>query len=478
VAVKGSAQFSSYFSSDTIVAIATSLAGDGGVGVIRLSGPAALEITQKTCTGFENPQPRFLHRIEVIDEDTSSVIDDGLAVLFPQGQSFTGELVVELQLHGGRFLLQTILQRLLRTGKCRMALAGEFSFRALRNGKMSLGEASGLGQLIGAKSLFEVKAARRSLSRDRNQEFKDLAERIRALLAQSELSIDFVDQDVEVISANKAEFEVKSLLAEIEKLLIRLKAARRLAQGVTVAIVGEPNAGKSTLFNALLAEDRAIVSPEAGTTRDVITEHISLGPYYVRLADTAGVRDATGKIEHEGVQRARELAAEADLAILALDATLSGEELTKTLKGFGEFKTISVIVLNKSDCLSKEGLAERQIAVADFFKGSFEGQVISLSAAKSQGLEKLLDGVKTELDRRFGLGLESFLPTEFQLQMLLDCEDSLKQVLDLLRTTKLAQPELISAALSSAARALSDLVGETTPDTVLAKIFSEFCIGK
>ena len=461
-----------YFSNDTIVAVATSLAGDAGVGIIRLSGPGAVAAAQSVCTGFESPTPRYLQRVDLVEPDTQSVLDDGLAVLFPRGQSYTGEEVVELQLHGGRFLLQRVILLLIGTGQCRMALPGEFSFRAVRNGKLTLAGAEAVGQLISAQSLFEVQAARRNLGAARCQEFEVLAGKLRHLLAQSELSIDFIDQDVEIISLEQMKLEIGALVGEMEQLLCKLRAAQRIARGLQITLVGVPNAGKSTLFNALLAEDRAIVSPEAGTTRDVITEELRLGPYFIRLADTAGLRSGIGEIEKEGIARARGLAAESDAVILVLDASQPGE-LTDSDQFVGVDSKL-VVALNKWDLLDSPGKEKRLKAAEAVGKAP----VIPVSAARGTGIDLLLKAIRETLDSQFASGVESFLPTEFQLQMLVQSRASLGQVEELLATVGLAQPELISASLGSSVRALSDLVGETTPDTVLAKIFSEFCIGK
>lgn len=465
----------SYFSTDTIVAIATSLAGDAGVGIIRVSGPDALDVVQALCPEFKRPEPRFLTRIQIKDPSNSAVLDDGLAVYFSEGNSFTGEDVVELQLHGGRFLLQAILNRLISTGRCRLALAGEFSFRAVKNGKMSLAGASAVGQLIQAKSIFEVQAARRSLGQARVKEFDVIANKLRDLIAQMELSIDFIDQDVEVISKENLLSEIETLSTLVEKLLLQMECAQRIARGLSVTLLGEPNAGKSTLFNALLTEDRAIVSAEAGTTRDVITEEIRLDPYYLRLADTAGLRDASGEIEREGISRAKELAESSDLVLLVIDATqATSKETILALQKLSGISGACLAVLNKWDLLD----SVQKIKAIEVVKAVFSGPVVSVSALQSQGLGELFAQIRAALDAKYGLGLQSFLPTEFQLQMLLECRNGLTRVLELIRATGLTNPELISVSLRSAVKALSDLVGDTTPDTVLTKIFSEFCIGK
>lgn len=464
-----------YFANDTIAAVATSLSGDGGVGVIRVSGPDALGVAQGVCRGFEKPEPRYLHRIEIVNPLTSEVMDDGLAVYFPEGQSFTGEEVVELQLHGGRFLLQAILQIILGSGSCRMALPGEFSFRAVRNGKLSLAGAAAVGQLIQAKSMFEIQAARRSLGKSRVKDFDEMAAALRSLIAQMELSIDFIDQDVEVISKEKLLEEIDGLLRRTDGLLAQMQAAQRIARGLSVTLMGVPNAGKSTLFNALLAEERAIVSPEAGTTRDVITEEIRLDPYYIRLADTAGLRAAEGGIEREGIDRARGLVGESDLVLLVVDASGTEAQIAHELhSGLSAAPSKPIVVLNKWELVDKS----KRLQILSKVHALFDGAVVSLSASSGEGVRELLEAVRKALDSAVGAGLNGFLPTEFQLQMLLESRKGMTQVIDLVKATGLTHPELISTSLRSSVKALSDLVGETTPDTVLAQIFSEFCIGK
>jgi len=464
----------SYFSSDTIAAVATSLAGDGGVGIIRISGRQALDATNMVVKGIDANRPRYLTRVEVIDPASQEVMDDGLGVFFPQGQSFTGEDVIELQLHGGRFLLQNILRFLIETGKCRLALPGEFSFRAVRNGKLTLSGASAIGQIISAKSTFEVQAARRQLSAARMERFEELAKKIRNLLAQSELSIDFIDQDVEVISPTGMREAIQDCLQITNLLLEEMTAARRIARGLQVTLVGEPNAGKSTLFNALLSEDRAIVSPEAGTTRDVITEEFSLGPYRIRLADTAGLRTTEGMIEREGISRATELLAASDLVVLVVDCTSELNGLREVIKKFTGSTEVELVAANKIDAIPPV----KRVDILGAVSKEFSGKVIPISASEGQGVSTMFEEIRAALDKKVGLGLSTFLPTEFQMQMLLSCRRELDQLIELIAKTELKHPELVSAGLVSAVKALTDLVGETTPDTVLTQIFSEFCIGK
>jgi len=452
-----------YFSSDTIAAIATCTLGDAGIGVLRFSGPQAFNAAQNLCPKLKNIKPRYLHRVFVNHPETKEVLDDGLAVYFTQGESFTGEEVIELQLHGGRFLLQKILQLAITTGLCRLALPGEFSFRAVQNGKMSLQEVQSIKQLIDAQSFFEVQSARKRLSKKAYANFLEIKEALQSLLAQVELSIDFVDQDVEVISQAKMQEEIKKLLNTINKELAQMKAAQKIAQGLRVILVGEPNVGKSTLFNAILSQDRALVSEEPGTTRDVITESISIGPYRVELADTAGIRVGTGKIEKQGIQKTRDLLEKADVVIWVLNLN-SAESV------FQKSKTRQdLVVINKWDLVELGGLPNVAAAKVG---------AIPVSALKGEGILELLHAIQRDLDSRVGLGLNSFLPTELQFQAFSECQVSLMQIQDVLKSQGLSSPEILSTLFRTALNAISFFVGETTPDDVLTKIFSEFCIGK
>lgn len=451
----------SYFSNDTIAAIATSVASDAGVGIIRVSGKNAKEIGVLLDSSFKFDPPRYLNRV-LIRNRNGEILDDGLSVYFQEGNSFTGEDVVELQLHGGRHVLQSILQEILSTGLCRLALPGEFSFRAVKNGKLSLDGARALQQIIVAKSDIEVRIARNTLSADRTKEFHQIGERIKDLLAKVELSIDFVDQDVEVINSAELETELRDLLTLIEHLERKLLAAKRVAQGFQIVLLGEPNAGKSTLFNAFLAEDRAIVSPQAGTTRDVITEEILVGPYRLRLADTAGIRGAQDRIESEGVERALALAKTADIVLHIVDGSTDFSAALEKLDAQG--LPNSIIVFTKVDLVK-----DRMHSVPS---------AVYVSARTGEGIADLLAAIERKLDSRYGEAKTAFLATEYQMSMVQECKRWLTSTVELVAARELKDPELVSSGLRSAAQALSDMVGETTPDTVLTKIFSEFCIGK
>lgn len=455
-----------YFSDDTIVAIATSLAGDAGVGIIRLSGSNALLVSQKYTNGLEKPNPRYAHRIRIVDPKSKEGLDDGIAIYFPKGESFTGEEVVELQIHGGRFLLQKILGILCESQMCRLAKAGEFSFRAVQNRKISIHQAEAIHQLVKAKSFFEVRAARNGIGKRQVELFRKLLESTHNLLAQSELSIDFSDQDVEVISTKKMIDVLSQNISSAKSIKEQLLMARKVAKGIQVTIAGKPNAGKSTLFNKILLDDRAIVSEVEGTTRDVITEEIQIGPYAIRLADTAGLRNTNENIEGQGILRAKELLEQSDLVIYLADITnpdISPSAINEN----------TVLVLTKADLISPTNVEQIKKEIEKKFPRS-----LVTTHAKNESTENLLNLMRFKLDSVYNLGQNIFLANDAQIQMLTDFIEHNKDALDLVSRSGQQNPELISAELHSAANALSECMGETTPDIILNKIFNEFCIGK
>ncbi len=459
-----------YFSSDTIAAIATSLAGDGGVGILRLSGSQALGVAQACTVGLEKPEARYCHRIRVMNRGEE--IDDGLGIWFPRGHSFTGEDVVELQIHGGRFILQEALKALLGTGLCRMAAPGEFSFRAVRNGKMSLIQAEAVAQLVKAKSPFEVWSARQQMGGARDRDLQATVSMLRDCLAKVELSIDFADQDVEVISAAEMKKHLGEATMKLTRQLEAMAISSRIAAGPLVALVGRPNAGKSTIFNALLSEERAIVSPSPGTTRDVLTEEIVLGPYRLRLADTAGLRESQEAIEKEGILRAQATAEDAEVVILVVDASIAGAAQQLDIEELP--RPPSLVVLNKIDIAPPRG--EEDLAAAATKRWGVP--VVSLAAAHGQGMVAFTARLRQVLDGHYGLGLNCPLPTERQLEVCARALGALKDVVAQVDAQGVEAPELVAVGLRDVLSTLAAVSGETTPDLILAKIFSEFCIGK
>jgi tRNA modification GTPase len=409
----------------------------------------------------------------LVYDDNEAVLDDGLVLFFEQGASFTGDDVVELQLHGGRYLLHRVLDVLVRTGLCRVALPGEFSFRAVRSGRMGLDQASAVQQLIHSQSSFELWSARQNLSGSRAQFFSQILQEIRAILARVELSIDFIEQDVEVYGASQAQADIGAVVAKLERLKHELTLSRRVADGPLVVFYGKPNVGKSTLFNSILGEERAIVSSIPGTTRDVITERLEVGPYAVKLADTAGIRQSDDVIESDGVRRTMDLLIKADVRVLMLSASENPFGDIASAVQLGEAPNI--VIVNKSDLVEKIVLDE----IASECRLRFGVvPVVFASLIAGEGTDRLLICLRQALDAVFGKSFQQPLPTLVQVQSLDTALQELREAQSVLLASAMDQPEVLSSILFRACRGLALLCGETDPDTVLNKIFSEFCIGK
>ena len=301
---------------DTIIAIATAV-GAGGVGIVRLSGPAAIAIAGEICG--QAMQPRQAHYVHFRNE-LGEVIDDGLVLSFPGPRSFTGEDVVELQAHGSPVVLQQLVARGCALG-ARLARPGEFSERAFLNGRLDLAQAEAIADLIAASDTRAARAARRSLEGVFSQRVDTLADKLSGLRVHVEAAIDFADESIDTLGGEAVRAGLMQALAQLSTLLVEAERGRKLRDGLHAVIIGPPNAGKSSLLNALAGSDRAIVTDVAGTTRDTLHETIRLDGLELTLVDTAGLRDGGDDIEREGMRRARAELRSADLALVVLDAT-------------------------------------------------------------------------------------------------------------------------------------------------------------
>jgi len=446
---------------DTIFALASG-AGRAGIAVIRLSGPIAGKTLERLCGGTL-PPPRQATRASFSDpnNDEGGVLDDGLALWFPAPSSFTGEDVAELHVHGGPAVIDAILTVLARLPGHRPAEAGEFSRRAFDNGKLDLTAAEGLADLIEA----ETQAQRLQAQRQSRGELGRLYEAWRHSLIRAqallEADLDFSDEDLPDDLVGEARTIATNLEQEIARHMDDGHRGERLRAGLYLAIIGPPNAGKSSLLNRLAKRDAAIISDIAGTTRDVIDVHLDLGGYPVIAADTAGLREARDSIESEGVRRARERAGDADMKLAVFDATeLDGpaglDALTLDL-----IDDDTLVVLNKCDLVDKT--LPKTIAKQPAFP---------LSAKTGVGFDALLDALQAATATRFAGGGVS--PTrQRHRQALNSCRQSLARAL---ATTD--EPELMGEDLRIAARELGRITGRVDVEDLLDVIFSEFCIGK
>jgi tRNA modification GTPase len=439
--------------SDTIYALASG-AGRAGVAVFRLSGPRAGEVLA-ALSGREPPPPRVATRVRLAH--TAEPIDDGLALWFPAPASFTGEDVAELHLHGGRAVAAALAEALAALG-VRPAEPGEFSRRAFLAGKMDLTRAEAIADLVDA----ETAAQRRQALRQMDGALARLVESWRAglvhVLAHLEAVIDFADEGVPEDLAAQVAAQVAALAADLGAHLHDNRRGERLRDGIHIVIVGAPNAGKSSLLNRLAGRDAAIVSATAGTTRDVIEVHLDLGGWPVVVADTAGLREAGGDIEAEGVRRAVARAGAANLRLAVFDATRLPLLDAATLE---MVDAATLVVLNKSDAAA--GPLPEQVA----------GRPVSVvSALSGQGLDQLVERLGREVADRFAAGEAPVLTRARHRAAVEEC------LLALRRFDPAGGIELAAEDLRLAARALGRITGRIGVEELLDAIFREFCIGK
>jgi tRNA modification GTPase len=441
---------------ETIAALATP-PGRGGVAVIRVAGPLVPSIAETITQKKLNP--RYATHTAFFNE-VGEVLDDGLAIYFKAPHSFTGDEVLELQGHGGPVVVDQVLQRVIALG-ARLARPGEFSERAFLNGKMDLVQAEAVADLIDAASTQAAKLALKSLQGDFSRAVHALTESLIQLRLYLEAMIDFADEAVDYLSYDTVTARLNVIQADLTRLLRDSQQGSFLREGIHVVIAGEPNVGKSSLLNALSGKSLAIVTPIAGTTRDVLRDHILVDDLPVHIIDTAGLRDSDDLVEQEGIKRARAEIENADLILYLIDATRHDlpVEWKKASVAYSNQKLLMVI--NKSD-LIKETLTLRS-------------NQLLLSAKTGDGLPLLKQHIKTMVGfQPAGEGV--FLARRRHLDALTRAQTHLNTAASLLKQAHLI--ELIAEEFTLAQNSLSEITGEFTPDDLLGRIFSTFCIGK
>ena len=437
------------------------------IAVVRVSGPNA-RVALESLTG-RLPEPRKAALVRVRDPESGEVIDEALALWFPAPHSETGEDVAELQLHGGHAVVAAVLDALGKIEGCRLAEPGEFTRRAFQNGRLDLTAVEGLADLIGAETPAQRRQAFRQLKGLIGDRAEAWRQRLIEALALVDALIDFSDEaDVPEDLLGPALYAAQQLRSEIAAALASGGRGERLREGLVVAIAGPPNAGKSTLLNRLARRDVAIVSPYAGTTRDVIEVHLDLEGYPVTLLDTAGIRDGAEPVEQEGVRRARARAADADLVLWVIDG--SAEDRSGCL---GENLDASKVwlVVNKID-LVRLGEEVAKPAIKNEYEFSY-----SISASTGAGVDSLLEQMG-EFAKKYFSTVETGIVTRARHRHLFE-----ETVAALDRAlTEAGRPgeheELIAEELRSAATALGRLTGRVDVEDILDVIFRDFCIGK
>lgn len=441
---------------DTIAAIATA-SGRGGIGVIRVSGPDLLPFSRQLCE--KEPPPR-LATLAGFRDAAGQLIDSGLLVYFPSPHSFTGEDVLELHGHGGTVVMQMLLSRCLDLG-ARLAEPGEFTRRAYLSGKLDLAQSEAVIDLIDAATTTAARSAVRSLQGEFSREINTLLEQLTELRALVEASLDFPDEDIDFLQAADAFGRLERLQQRLASVFDRAQQGKLLQGGLNVVIVGQPNVGKSSLLNRLAGDELAIVTPVAGTTRDVVRSTLQIEGIPLHIIDTAGLRETDDEIEKIGIARAWREIERADLVLLLVDARSGVGQAEQAILGKLPENLARVTVYNKIDLAGRS--AERHDEGC--------GVAISLSAKQGEGVELL----RSELLRIAGWhpSEDVFIARERHLRALAETAEHIAAA-----RAQLRQLELLAEELREAQAALGTITGQVSADDLLGEIFGRFCIGK
>ena len=456
---------------ETIAAISTPF-GESGIGIVRMSGPLAEPIAQKIFKPkkrFARFIPHHFHYGEIIDPQSGHPIDEVLLVLMKSPRTYTLEDIVEIQCHGGYFTLQKVLELVLREG-ARMAKPGEFTKRAFLNGRIDLTQAEAVIDLIKARTSISLEIANQQLRGWLHDEMKRLKERLIEHLSLIEAHIDFPEEEIEPVSSRRMKQDLDGMIRKLEEWVASYEEGKIFREGITCTIAGKTNVGKSSLLNVLLKEERAIVTPVPGTTRDVIEEILNIQGIPLRLTDTAGFRKALDTIEEEGVRRARQKVADSDFILLMLDGSrpLDADDL-EIFEEIQEKK--KVVIINKIDLPQK-------ISAEEVRRRFQKDPVLSISALRNEGIDKLKEAIYHSLIHR-----DIRTSPEYLIVANVRHKSILAQARDNLMNAARGLEEgtsfeFIAFDIRSALEALGELVGETTSEEVLNRIFDQFCIGK
>lgn len=441
--------------SDTIAAIATP-AGIGGIGIVRISGPLALQIGNTlTATSLQINRVRFRKFMDA----SGQTLDHGLCFYCAAPHSFSGEDVVEIQGHGGPILLDMLLERICQLG-ARLARAGEFSERAFLNGKIDLAQAEAIADLIESGSRAAAKAAMRSLEGQFSKQVHQLVDDIINLRVYIEAALDFAEEEIDFLADSPINDRLEHCRTSLGNILKQAEQGRVLNEGLALTLAGLPNAGKSSLLNYFAGYEAAIVTEIAGTTRDVLREHISLNGIPLHVNDTAGLRESDNPVEKEGVKRAWQEIDKADTVLLLVDATIglsaAHESIIERLQSNHYH-----LVYTKADLLPE-----------DFTK---DPEALYISVLSKEGMEALID-VITGSFSNYSQDGQSIMARRRHVEALRSANDNLIQAQDVFLKTQ--SGELVAEDLRLAQRHLNEITGEFTSDDLLGDIFSKFCIGK
>jgi tRNA modification GTPase len=455
--------------SRTIVAIATAL-GSGSIAVIRLSGPQSIDITNKVFAGknLKKVKPNTIHFGRIMDEERE--YDQVLVSVFHGPHSYTGEDYIEISCHANPFIVDDVIDILMNHG-AQSARAGEFTLRAFLNGKLDLSQAEAVAGIIQAKSRFGIQNSLEQLNGKLALRIMDIRKRLIDILGLMEIDLDFSEEEIEIIPTS----QISSRLLGIEKSLRELKDsynyAKLLEGGIHLAIIGEPNAGKSTLLNQLLGENRAITSHIPGTTRDTIHENIVINDVLIKLVDTAGLRKTKDELENEGIKRTKTQASRADIVLLVVDVSspITKESFTLIHDSIKWIEGQILIIANKTD---------KGINTTTLKKLSrLEKKVIQISALKGTGLKELEKSIVNHVSEGFESYSDDLIITSSRQKEAIE-----KTTIHLENARRVLKEgngfEFVAVDLRQGLNDLGEITGETVTDDILNNIFSNFCIGK
>jgi tRNA modification GTPase len=455
---------------DTIAAIATAL-GEGSIAVVRLSGPEAVETAAKVFRSKQDLREAQSHTVQygwIVDPDKDQVLDEVLVTVMKGPRSFTAEDVVEVSTHGGIVAVKSVLELILRQG-ARLAEPGEFTKRAFLNGRIDLTQAEAVIDLIRSKSDRAFQVARRQAEGALSKQIVPMRQQLIELLAHVEVNIDYPEHDVEDVTTGFIRDNCSAVLARVEELLNRANEGKILREGIVTVIVGRPNAGKSSLLNALARDNKAIVTDIPGTTRDIVEESVSLSGIPLRLLDTAGIRETSDKVEQIGVERSHGALNEADLTLLVLNHhERLHEDERKLLNQLKDRSTI--IVVNKIDL---PGELEIEEVEQDYPKE----RIVYLSAKEGRGIEQLEQAVTGMF---FSGVVESgdltYVSNARHIALLHQTKQSLNEAIQ--ATYEGVPIDLIQIDIAASWESLGHILGDAAGDSLLDQIFSQFCLGK
>ena len=458
---------------DTIAAIATPR-GEGGIGIVRVSGPLAIPITRqlfrpsRAISPDELPSHTLTHGYVIDTSASDEVIDEVMLGIMRSPKTYTTEDIVEFNCHGGIVPLTTVLDLVVKAG-ARLAEPGEFTKRAFLNGRIDLTQAEAVAELIGSKTELSRKIAIQALEGKLSERVNQLSDRLAALLAEIEASIDFPDEDLDFMKVGPQLQAARAVQSDLGQLLETASEGRLIKEGVNAAILGRPNVGKSSLFNTLVQTARAIVTNIPGTTRDTIDETINLEGIPINLIDTAGLRQTKDIVEQQGVQRSRDVLNKAEFLLLMFDASEPLNESDIELLQIANSHR-AILILNKIDLPTT-------VQPQTLTKHCPKARVVQTAITEGKGIEALKTAIQEELlGGEFVIGESPIVTNTRHQNALFRAQEALDDVIASLENDM--PPDLVSVDLRISLDALGDIVGKTTTEDILDRIFSQFCVGK